>query len=228
MKKIVLFLAVFILSINTCLAEQQYDLQREAQHQKRVMEIGFRVLNANQIDKRMTFLYSSDKTVGAFSLAQAKMIVINKGILPLMDSDEELAAVICHEIVHGIDFHAGLWRRLTMGQSSIAYETKADKKAIDLMVTSGYNPVAMILILNKICEEPNWFERLGTHPTGIERLNYIYEYIYAKYPSYLADNEYKNNLYFQNYLLNSKQWRGYVKAKYQDSSTTPVNNKTKK
>ncbi|MEI3254514.1 MAG: hypothetical protein V8R83_04285 [Candidatus Gastranaerophilaceae bacterium] len=103
----------------------------------------------------------------------------------MLDSDDELAAVICHEIAHGLDAHKGLWRRLTMAGSSKSYEFKADKKGVDLMVNAGYNPIAMIVILNKITAEPSWFERYPSHPGGSERLLTIYSYIYSKYPSIL-------------------------------------------
>ena len=93
------------------------------------------------------------------------------------------------------------------------------------MVNAGYNPVAMIVVLNKICDEPSYFENGGTHPAGSERLAAVYEYIYAKYPAYLADNDYKNNLYYQNFLLTSKAAREQIRKKYNQSAVVPVSNK---
>ena len=83
----------------------------------------------------------------------------------------------------------------------------------------------MIITLNKICEEPNWFEISSTHPGGSERLTAIYEYIYTKYPAYLIDNEYKNNLYYQNFLLTSKKERQRIQKKYNESNVKAVNKK---
>lgn len=235
MKKFIIFLMALTMSINSCLAEsgfaieeQQLNIQAEAKYQRKVMEIGYRILNANKIDKRMTFYYSTNKEANAVAYARSKQIAVYKGLFTFFDSDDELAAIMCHEIAHGIDFHRGLWKRFSMGSSTKSYEIKADKKALDLMVNAGYNPVALIVILNKFTGEPSWFERSVTHPAGSERLAYMYEYIYAKYPAYLADNEYKNNVYYQNFLLNSKEWRKTVKAKYQEQYMTPVNNSTKK
>lgn len=230
MKKFIVCLVAvfaFAMSLSSCFADE-LRIERESEYQKRVMEVGFRILNANQIEKRMTFYYAPSKVVNASAHSISKQITIYKGILPYMDSDDELAGILSHEIVHGLDFHKGLWRRLSMNGKTKSYEFKADKNAVDLMVNAGYNPVAMIIILNKICEEPNWFEISKTHPNGLARMVNIYGYIYTKYPSYLIDNEYKNNLYFQNFLLTTKQERKFIKEnQLRSNTTTPVNNITR-
>ncbi len=226
MKKIFVFLMVLVLSSSTCFADE-LRIERESQYQKKIMEIGFRILNANQIDKRMTFHYSTNKNVNAVTYLSSKQIEVYKGILPFLDSDDEIAAILSHEISHGIDAHKGLWRRFSMSYASKSYEFKSDKRGVDLMVNAGYNPVAMIVVLNKISGEPNWFEKTSSHPNGSERLAALYEYIYTKYPAYLIDNEYKNNLYYQNFLLTSKDARKTIKEKYQNNPIKPVSDKTK-
>lgn len=222
MKRIVLCVLMLFFTVNSCLADE-LRLDLESKYQKKVMQVGFRILNANGIDKRMIFSYEPDKRVNAVSYSTTKNIVVFKGIVPYFDSDDELAAVLSHEIAHGLDFHAGFWRRIAMAFSSIKYEEKADKKAVDMMVNAGYNPVAMIVALNKILPEENWFERSGSHPVGSDRLAYIYEYIYAKYPAYLVDNEYRTNLYYQNFLLTSQKDRELIRKKYAQQYT-PVSN----
>lgn len=224
MKKVILCFIALMLTVSACFADE-LRLDKETQYQKKVMQIGFRILNANQIDKRMTFYYSPTKNVNAVTYLSSKQIQVYKGILPFMDSDDELAAIISHEIAHGMDAHKGLWRRITMGCSPKSYEFKADKKGVDLMVNAGYNPIAMIVVLNKISNEPNWFERSSTHPGGSERLVTLYDYIYIKYPEYLIDNDYKNNLYYQNFLLTTKLQRKYIRDKYNLKNSVPVNNK---
>lgn len=219
MKKFVLciitFVFTFMLAVNSCSAEV-LNIENEAKHQARVMKIGFKLLNENQIKGRMTFLYDGQKVVNALAYSASKKVVIYKGLINLVDSDDELAGVIAHEITHGIDHHDGLWKRISMSKSSKSYEVRADKGAVDLMVNAGYNPVAFIVVLNKILEEPSWFEISESHPVGSHRLNYVYEYIYSRYPSYLADSQYKDNLYYQNFLLNSQDWRKQVKLKYEN------------
>lgn len=224
MKRIILCALALLFTVNCCFADE-LRVEQEAKYQKQIMNIGYRILNANQIDKRMTFFYSTSKDVNAATSLRGKQVVVYKGILPLLDSDDEIAAVLSHEIAHGIDAYKGLWRRITMTGASKSYEFKADKVGVDLMVNAGYNPVAMIITLNKICGEPNWFEASSTHPNGSARLISIYEYIYTKYPAYLIDNEYKNNLYYQNFLLTSKKQRQYIQKKYNASNVKNVNKK---
>lgn len=228
MKKLIVCLISLMLTASACFADE-LRLDKEAQFQKKVMETGFRILNSNQIDKRMTFYYVNTKDVNAAAYSSSKRICVYKGLLPFIDNDDELAAILSHEIAHGIDFHEGYLRRLAMSFRSSKYEKKADKRAVDLMVNAGYNPVAIIIILNKITGEPNFSDDFGvrSHPVGSERLAYVYEYIYAKYPAYLADNEYKNNLYYQNFLLVSKKERNLIRQKYQEKYIN-VSNKTDK
>ena len=225
MKKFLIGLLVFFAASTACFADNVYILEKDAPLQQRVIKIGFRVLNANQIESRMTFFYSNKNVVNAAAYARDKSIIVYKGLLPFIDDDNEIAAIICHEIAHGLDFFAGYWRRVAMGFLPKKYERKADLKGVDLMVNAGYNPVAMIIVLNKICAEPNFFENGGTHPAGSERLVAVYEYIYSKYPAYLADNDYKNNLYYQNFLLTSKAAREQIRKKYNQSAVVPVSNK---
>lgn len=227
MKKVILSFIALMLSISCCFADE-LRLDKETKYQKQVMEIGYRILNANQIEKRMTFYYAPTKTVNAATYLRSKQIAIFKGLVPFFDSDDELAAVLCHEIAHGIDAHKGFWKRISMSSMSKTYEYQADLRGVDLMVNAGYNPVAMIIILNKITDEPNWFERNASHPEGSRRLIAVYDYIYSKYPEYLIDNEYKNNVYYQNFLLTSKNERKKIREKYTPSNTTPVNYKKNK
>lgn len=222
MKKFILCVFALFLTFNVCFADE-LRLDKEAKYQKQVMQVGFRILNANQIEKRMTFYYINNKDVNAATAMSNKTICLYKGIIPFFDSDDELAAVLSHEIAHALDAHKGLWRRLTMAASSKSYEFKADKKGVDLMVNAGYNPVAMIVVLNKILGEQNWFERPISHPIGSQRLITVYDYIYSKYPEYLVDNEYKNNLYYQNFLLTTKKERALVRQRH--SNMVPVSNK---
>ena len=44
----------------------------------------------------------------------------------------------------------------------------------------------------------------------------IYSYIYSKYPEYLVDNDYKNNLYYQNFLLTTKKQRAGIRERYKE------------
>lgn len=222
MKKIVLML-VFLLASNTFAGAYEIDLTKDGQYQKKVMEMGFGILNANRIEKRIVFRFVKNKEVNAFACSGDRSVILLSGVMPYMDDDSEIAGILSHEIAHNVDFHQGFWRTLAMSFSPKKYEEKADLKAVDYMVKAGYDPVALITVLNKICGQPS--NDIGaSHPLTSKRLAYIYEYIYQKYPAYLADNQYKTNIYYQNFLLTSKKDREKIREK----NTKNVSNKKAK
>lgn len=222
MKKIVLILMLFVMSCSLAFG-YEIDLTKEGQFQKKVMETGFNILNSNRIEKRVIFRYEKSKYPNAMAYSRDKSVVILSGLLPYMEDDSELAAVLSHEIAHTVDFHQGFWRKLAMGWSSKKYEEKADKKAVDYMVKAGYDPVALIVIMNKFAGQLD-SDFMGSHPLTSKRLAYIYQYIYQKYPAYLVDNSYKANIYYQNFLLTSKKDR----EKIQSQGLLNVSNKKDK
>lgn len=221
MKKIILLFISILLSTSFCCADE-LRLDQDAPYQKKLMEIGFRILNANRVDKRMTFYYKNDQDVNAKILSRTKKIYIYKGLIPFIDNDDELAAIIAHEIAHGLDLHEGLARRTAMKLRPIKYEQKADRVAVDLIVNAGYNPLALIIVLNKTTGEPCF---ASSRSNGTKRLANIYEYIYKKYPAYLVYNDYKKNIYYQNFLLTTKSERAKIRQKYQEEKLKFVSNK---
>ena len=59
-------------------------------------------------------------------------------------------------------------------------EFEADLTGVDILVNAGYNPLAMISLLNKI--SGNYFDLFSTHPSGERRLMNIYDYVAYNYP----------------------------------------------
>lgn len=177
---------------------------------QKIDEIGFNLLNSNGITKRAVFNFDTSNVKNAYSYHSDREIILFKGLLNKLQTDDEIAAVLAHEISHSVDSYNGILRGTF---SSFAYvfqprkfEYKADKRAVDYMVNAGYNPVAMIIMLNKCCGQ-NRFDWHRSHPLTSRRMMEVYEYIYKKYPEFLANNEYKNNLYYQNFLLTSQENR---------------------
>lgn len=191
---------------------------QSAKYQKRLMEVGFRLLNANGIEKRTTFYYlvNKNKKPCIKLNASKKHVFVNENAINFLESDDELAALISQQIAYSNEIHQGLFRRITIGFSPRKYEKKSDTLAVDYMVKAGYNPVAMIITMNKLAGEPDWYDPYIMHHKGSVRLAYIYQYIYEKYPMYLIDNEYLTNIYFQNFLLTSKKDRAKVRKLQQE------------
>lgn len=204
----------------------EVDLTKDGQMQGYINNIGFKILNANKVEKKITFYYKPDaKSVNACTTFRDRSVYFYRGAATYLDSEDEYAAVLSHEISHGVDSYDGILRGyfspLSNALSPRKFEKKADKRAIDYMVKAGYNPIAFIVVMNKIMSQER-YEIFSTHPLTSRRMMYVYEYIYNKYPEYLVNNEYKNNVYYQNFLLTSRANR----LKLQNKIENP-NNKNK-
>ena len=89
------------------------------------------------------------------------------------------------------------------------------------MVNAGYNPVALIVVMSKVFPQTR-YEWCCTHPLTSRRMMEVYEYIYKKYPEYLVNNPYKENPFYQNFLLTSKENREKFQQKVKSNSTRKV------
>ena len=217
MKKVILLLAMLVFCLPSFAVEVDVVTQ-ESKIQNQINEIAFKLLNGSRIDKIIpTYYEPSKKGVNAYADLR-KTAHIQKGIMRFLKTDDELAAVIAHEIAHAMDLHKGPFSIVPMVLNSKAYEFRADKQGVDLMVNAGYNPVAMIVAYTKVMPQVyiDWVPLKSTHPKTSRRLAAIYEYIYLKYPQYLANNEYKDNVYYQNFLLTSKENRKRFEVKAKD------------
>lgn len=223
-KKLVIFtiLACTIFIPDCKAADTQIYDNLKIQHY--IDNVAFNILNANRIDKRMVFTYNeqdqktislSDKTI------TRRQIVVYKNKINHISDENELAAFLSREIVKGTLSYDGFARGfVTSAQMKCApkkYELFFDKRAVDLMVKAGYNPVAMIVFLNKLGEQKR-FSFFLTNNTVSKRMAEIYEYIYFKYPEYLANNIYLTNKYYQNFLLTSEKNRRMLQEKIMTSS----------
>lgn len=118
--------------------------------------------------------------------------------------DNELAAYLAREISNASRTFDGIgngW--LTAVQIKAApkkFETVADKRAVDFMVKAGYNPIALITFINKAFPQ-QYQDFISNKNLTSKRLALIYEYIYTKYPYFLANNEYLENPNYQNFLF---------------------------
>ena len=229
MKKfIVLFITAFILSASAfAVTSEVISTQYIIEAQNRIDKIGFNILNSNGIEKRMVFDLSVKRVKNAETHYSDRHIVMYREMYDRLSSDDEIAAVLAHEISHGVDYYSGAMRGFfnfiptSFIFTAKKYEYKADKRAVDYMVNAGYNPVALIVVISKLFPERR-YDWCSTHPLASRRMMTVYEYIYKKYPAYLANNEYKNNMYYQNFLLTSQDGRAKFKKKVESGSKKPV------
>lgn len=171
------------------------------------------MIEASGYQSSIKFNYVESKTVNANSSDISKVINVYGGLAKKMNNDEELAAVIAHELGHFLNEHsssgslknyglnvasgyikssignkwasAGINIANDMAQNKISRvdEYEADRAACDIMVKSGYNPLALISALQSIGDKYNDF--FSDHPSTDKRNISIYDYISATYPEYI-------------------------------------------
>lgn len=155
------------------------------------------------------YLLADNKTVNAFALPGGQ-VFITMGLYKLLKSEDQLAGILGHEIGHVINRHGSehmakqeLTQQLVQAtqvasggydQGMIAQyvgqmvnmkygrddEIESDKYGVKYLIESGYNPEAMIEvmeILNDAAGKNRSPEFLSSHPNPENRIQKIKEYI---------------------------------------------------
>lgn len=204
MKKFVLAI-VFTLICNIAVFAEDWNSTAAL---NRVNTIGTKIIKANGIGQAITFKVSDQADINAYANIN-KEVYVYKGLLQYVTDDQELAAVISHELGHILNGHcakqgvlntgvnilanatarvtgttvAAVGQQLASSKISRKDEFEADITGVDLMTKAGYNPLAMISVLNKICG--NYIDIFQSHPSGEKRLLNIYNYVEYNYPAKL-------------------------------------------
>ncbi len=120
------------------LAEGEDDpLWNRPSFEKKVFRVAQRILSANGIPDRIEFLTSrlDIRNASARRFGGPNTVVIHKDMLDVMESDDELAAVLSHEIAHITKRHTGkimpkrwaaktaLWTAYTVGGTAASVAT---------------------------------------------------------------------------------------------------------
>lgn len=224
MKKIIITVMLMLISSVSVLAITDDEIIQDQSIQARVNRVGTQILNANKIQGRIIFVY--DKTAKESLLKMDKTvskreIIMYQEYYRQISDENELAAYLAREISNASRTYDGIgngW--LTAVQIKAApkkFETVADKRAVDFMVKAGYNPVALITFINKAFPQ-HYQDFISNKNLTSKRLALIYEYIYTKYPYYLANNEYLENHHYQNFLLNSTYNRKLLETKVKNGT----------
>lgn len=150
---------------------------------------------------------AKDSQINAYALPGG-IIIVNSGLLTAIDSPDELAAVLAHEIQHVEQRHtlknmvnsmgwaAGML--VLLGDINVATavvvhqlgnlyfgrekEEEADNLGLDLLVANNINPNGMLVLMQRLDNENNVElpEWLSSHPTTSDRINHIETQIDAK------------------------------------------------
>ena len=217
MKKTLLLLICVLFQLST-FANVESTLIKENSIQTRINSVGNKILNSNMFDKRVVFVYDEKGKKSILKEDKAitkRQVVVFGDAYRNIENDDELAAYIAREIPAAIRSYkggTGLFSSIKMKAAPKKYELVFDKLAVDYMVKAGYNPLGLITYINKTCPQARQ-DKISGHNLTSKRLAYIYEKIYTQYPSFLVNNTYLKNEYYQNFLLTSLENRKKVAEK---------------
>lgn len=190
---------------NAAKLEKQYGLVQDAELQERVARIGARIAAASdRKDITYTVKVLNNKEVNALALPGG-FVYLFKGLTDYMQTDEELAGIIGHEVGHiskrhtvrqiekalgmsvlfGVLFggRGAILQDLAMNAIMAGYSRSDEREADQLgyyhAVRAGYNPYSMLMGLQKLEELPHkgTYGLFSTHPEPEARVALIKSYI---------------------------------------------------
>lgn len=188
----------------------------------RVPTVGQQLLTKNSITTKITF----NVVEGAVDNSEAgktKVVNISTDALQYAGNDNEVAAVIAHELGHIICCHADKAKvaNLILNNSKNKQETttesdttaaiasdiisakvsqkeeeEADVTAVSLMIPAGYNPLALIVWVTK--QPGSAMDVIKSRPNNFERALVTYKFLTYAHPSKVSAGygcqEYRNFL----------------------------------
>ena len=212
--------------------------------QKRLNNIAYVLVKNNGLPSGISIKVIDNKEANAYSTIN-KEIYVYTGLLQYATTDEELAAVIAHEMGHIINGHCAkqtivnsvissvlgsvtadttakavgvaATEQLSESKMSRKDEFEADLTAVDLLVAAKYNPLSLISVLNKITG--NYIDLVSSHPSGEKRLMNAYDYMAYNYPSAIKNGysteSYNNAMKIINLNLEERKLSTRLTKKYQ-------------
>ncbi len=223
MKKFIILAGCLLIS-TAAFAMTDEEILNEQSIQTRINNTGTRILNANKIDGRIIFVYDKDAKDSLLKMdttVTSRQVVMFNEYYKYIEDDNELAAYLARQISNASRTFDGMgngWlKALQVKAAPKKFELVADKRAVDYMVKAGYNPLALITFINKAFPQ-HYQDVISNKNLTSKRLAHIYEYIFTKYPYFLANNEYIENPNYQNFLLTSVNNRKLLEEKIKSGS----------
>ena len=227
MKKKIFLLAILLLLPFLSFANDEA-LKNEQTVQTRINHCAMKILNANEINKPVVFVYDNREKEVKLKIDKTltkRQVIVYRDDYKFLEDENELAAYLARQIVFAARSYDGIFngalRSLQMKAAPKKFEIVADKIAVDYMVKAGYNPIALITYIQKTQPQKR-YDIISNKNLTSKRLMMIYEYIYTKYPYFLVNNEYKTNENYQNFLLNSENNRYLLLEKIKTNSREKI------
>lgn len=150
------FLLLLLLFIGNCVFANEEVLLKQKSIQNQIDVCGARILNANQIQEKIIFVYDDEAKNNALKTVDnlnKRQVVLYKNDYKFIDNDDELSAFLARDIAIAQRTYKGIFRgtlrTLQIKAAPKKFEIVADKTAVDYMVTAGYNPLALLTYLQK-------------------------------------------------------------------------------
>ncbi len=183
--------------------------------------IGQNIIKANKMPSTVTFKVTDNADMNASNTNTTQYVYIYSGDLKYVENDNELAAVVAHEIGHLVNGHytkssllngaissfnpttssekgaatVDLLKAISSSKVSKDNQKEADITAVDLMMSAKYNPLALISVVYKSDIAKNG-GLLDSDLSCEERIMNIYDYANYNYPEQVKAN-YKTDSYQQ-------------------------------
>jgi predicted Zn-dependent protease len=149
-----------------------------------------REINLHVSDRSFDWHYNviDEDQVNAFCLPGGEIFVF-AGLLKAVENEDQLAAVISHEVAHALAHHVSerIARERTVGSGLLALsynrqqESEADHIGLFLMAFAGYDPTAAATFWRDMRRERGVEsmipEILADHPSDARRLSQLQEWI---------------------------------------------------
>lgn len=206
---------------------------------KHLNTIGQNIAKANNMPTTVEFKVTDNENMNASTAATAEVVYIYNGNLKYVENDNELAAVIAHEIGHLVNGHnakssllnsaiasinpqtttekgattVSLLKSISSNSISKENEKEADITAVDLLMKASYNPLALISVIYK-SDAQQTGGLLDDKLSCEDRVMYIYDYTNYNYPEKVKA-DYKTTSYQKaSTLINANvQLRNLSKSK---------------
>ena len=204
-----------------------------------VNTIGKNIAKANGISTDVQFKVTDNMNMNTDLSATSEVVYIYNGNLKYVANDNELAAMIAHELGHIVNGHnakssilnnaissinpntttekgaatVSLLKTISSNSVSKENEKEADITAVDLLMKANYNPLALISVIYKSDAEKTG-GLLEEDLSYEDRIMYIYDYTNYNYPA-KAKETYNTDSYKKAYnLINANvQLRNQSKSK---------------
>lgn len=135
-----------------------------------------KLVKGNSITKKkiQAILLKAD-TVNAYSLGSQSSfayVYVTRGLVNFVKNDDQIAAVLAHEIAHIQLGHHIARQKSSSSQFNKAQELEADKYSIKLLKNAGYNPQQSIALLERldVLQSTQRFVNQDDYPSNQQRI----------------------------------------------------------